>query len=103
MDFNRDGRKDIVFTVWTAMNHGAHYWAAFRRTARGHWKRAAFESDCCGGHHRFGGMGIAVRRAGNVIVVSQPIYRPGDGGCCPSGGTNARAWAWRRGKLRIVK
>jgi hypothetical protein len=103
MDFTRDGRKDIVLTVWAAMNHGAHYWAAFRRTKHGHWKRAAFKSDCCGGHHKYGGMGIAIRRAGSVIVVSQPIYRRGDGACCPSGGTKSRAWSWRHGKLRIVK
>jgi hypothetical protein len=103
MDFTRDGRKDIVFTVWTAMNHGAHYWAAFRKTTHGHWKRVAFKSDCCGGHHRYGGLGIAIQRAGSVIVVSQPIYKKNDGACCPSGGTKSRAWAWRHGKLRIVK
>jgi hypothetical protein len=43
IDFTRDGRKDIVFTVWAAMNHGAHYWAAFRRTNGGKWDQGSVQ------------------------------------------------------------
>src|SRR5947208_11120260 len=46
-DFTGDGKTDIVFTSWGAMNHGAHYWSAFRRTSRS-WERVAFKKDCCG-------------------------------------------------------
>ena len=37
IDFTGDRRPDIVLSVWTAMNHGAHYWAAFRGTSGRHW------------------------------------------------------------------
>jgi hypothetical protein len=102
MDFTGDGRTDIVLTVWTAMNHGAHYWAAFRADSGRHWVRAAFHSDCCGHDPRHGGIGIGIKRNGKLIVISQPVYRPRDPLCCPSGGKKSRTWGWRNGRLQIV-
>jgi hypothetical protein len=94
MDFTGDGRADLVVGVWTAMNHGAHYWAAFRNSSSHGWARVAYSSDCCGGHNRYGGMGIGIRRSGKRFVVSQPIYLSSDPACCPSGGTKSAAWVW---------
>jgi hypothetical protein len=102
VDFTGDGHPDLVVAVWVAMNHGAHYWAAFRN-GRQSWVRVAYSGDCCSMSPNSFGMGISIgRRASNRFVVSQPVYRPTDPACCPSGGMKAARWAWRSGKLRIV-
>lgn len=98
-DFTGDGRPDLVVTVWTAMNHGAHYWAAYRDGGR-RWVRVAYKSGCCGGSSRYGGMGIGIERAANGFVVSQPVYGQNDPACCPSGGTKSAHWFWKKGALR---
>lgn len=97
------GRQDMVATVWDAMNHGAHYWAAWRN-AGGKWVLLALSGNCCSiAPHKFG-MGVTVRGTSTAgqFVVSQPVYRPKDPACCPSGGTATARWAWRRGALRVV-
>jgi hypothetical protein len=91
----------MVVTMWAYMNHGAHYWAAFRGTARG-WVRVAYKADCCARGPRRGGAGIAIKRAGSRIVIEQPVYRPSDGACCPTGGTKTGRWGWRNGRLILV-
>lgn len=100
-DFTGDGRRDIVFTMWAYMNHGAHYWAAFRKT-RHDWKRVAYKTDCCGKRHRGGGTGIGISRSGRTTIVNEPVYRRRDAACCPSGGERSGEWAWRSGRLRLV-
>lgn len=97
------GRQDLVATVWDAMNHGAHYWAAWRN-AGSKWVLLALSGNCCSiAPHKFG-MGVTVRptSAAGQFVVTQPVYRPKDPACCPSGGTATARWAWRRGALRVV-
>jgi hypothetical protein len=102
-DFTGDGRRDLVFTVWAYMNHGAHYWAAFQATPSG-WARSAYRSDCCGRDKRFGGLGIAISRSGNELVIEQPAYAADDPLCCPSQGTRTGIWKWRRsGRLSLVE
>ncbi len=103
MNLTGSGRQDLVATVWDAMNHGAHYWAAWRN-AGSKWVLIAFSGNCCSiAPHKFG-MGVTVRRTSTAgqLIVSQPIYRSNDPACCPSGGTAAARWAWRRGALRVV-
>jgi hypothetical protein len=103
MDFTADHRTDVVLSAWTAMDHGAHYWAAFQSLQGQRWRRVAFYSDCCGHEHpRYGGTGISLQKQGKLILVSEPIYAPTDPLCCPSRGTRARIWGWRRGQLRII-
>lgn len=99
-DFTGDGRKDIVFTGWEYMNHGAHYWAAFRATKK-HWVRVKFKRGCCKGFPK-NGAGIAIKRSGKDIIVSQPVYASDDPACCPSGGTKTGTWRWGEGRLALV-
>jgi hypothetical protein len=99
-DVTGDGRKDIVFSGWEYMNHGAHYWAAFRAT-RADWVRMKFKHSCCRGNPR-SGAGIFLRRSGRAIVVSQPVYRASDPACCPTGGTRIGTWRWRHKKLTLT-
>jgi hypothetical protein len=101
-DFTGDGKADIVFTSWGAMNHGAHYWSAFRRTSRS-WERVAFKKDCCGRRVRFLGTGISIDHSGRTIIVREPIYRAKDPACCPTGGTREGRWRWRSGRLSLVR
>ncbi|MBA3329137.1 MAG: hypothetical protein H0T43_12635 [Solirubrobacterales bacterium] len=99
-DFTGDRRKDIVFTGWEFMNHGAHYWAAYRAT-RSSWVRVKFKRGCCRADPKTG-VGIEIQRSGREIVVSQPVYQPDDPACCPSGGTKTGTWRWRNHTLALV-
>jgi hypothetical protein len=100
-DFTGDGRTDIVFTSWGAMNHGAHFWSAFRRRS-GSWKRVAFKRDCCGRHAGSLGIGLEIGHRGRTIVVREPVYRGSDPLCCPTGGMRRGRWRWHSGRLRLV-
>lgn len=93
-DFTGDGQRDVAFTMWGAMNRGAHLWAAFRRTATG-WERVRYSADCCGAHRSFG-VGIGIRRQGKTLLVDQPIHwqRPNEG-------TRTGEWEWRDGRLKL--
>jgi hypothetical protein len=102
-DLTGSGRQDLIASVWDAMDHGAHYWAAWRNEGS-KWIRIAFSGNCCQiAPHKFG-MGIGVRRSSRTgqFLVSQPIYRSKDPACCASGGTAVARWAWKQGALRIV-
>jgi hypothetical protein len=95
MNLTGSGRQDLVASVWDAMDHGAHYWAAWRNEGS-RWVRIAFSGDCCQiAPHKFG-MGIGVSRSSTPgqFGVSQPST--------PSGGTVVARWGWKRGALRIV-
>jgi hypothetical protein len=100
LDFTGDGREDIVFTGWEFMNHGAHYWAAFRAT-RTNWVRVKFKRSCCRADPKTG-VGIAIQRSGREIGVTQPVYDSDDPACCPSGGSKTGWWGWRRRQLVLL-
>lgn len=99
-DFTGDGRRDLVVTRWEAMNHGAHYWAAFKHVGS-RYVRLVGRHDCCSAKPNFG-MGIAIRRQGPDIVVEQPVYRSDDAYCCPTGGSKLGRWSFRGGRLKLV-
>lgn len=99
-DFTGDGRRDLVVTRWEAMNHGAHYWAAFRHGRAGYTQILGLH-DCCRRGRKFG-TGIALRRLGRDLVVSQPVYKPSDPLCCPTGGDRVGRWSYRNHRLELV-
>jgi len=97
-DFTGDGREDIVFTGWEFADNGAHYWAAFR--ARGDdWSRVIFKRDCCRVRRA---TKIRIARLGGTILVRQPIFRPGNKNCCPTGGTQTGRWRWNGVALKLL-
>ena len=97
-DFTGDGRRDIVFTGWEFANSGAHYWAAFRARGGG-WTSVIFKRDCCRVRRA---TRLRIARSGATVVVSQPIYRKADSGCCPTGGTRTGRWRWNGVTLRLA-
>jgi hypothetical protein len=97
-DFTGDGRQDIVFSGWEYATNGAHYWAAFRATSVG-WTKVIFKRDCCR-VRRATKMRIA--HVGRVIVVTQPIFKTNDPGCCPTGGRRTGRWRWTGGALKLI-
>jgi hypothetical protein len=99
-DLTGDGRQDIVFSGWEFMNHGAHYWAAFRAT-RTRWVRMKFKRSCCRADPRVG-VGLFLKRSGRTLIVRQPIYRSSDPACCPTGGTRTGTWQWRHRMLALT-
>jgi hypothetical protein len=100
-DFTGDGRRDLVVTRWEAMNHGAHYWAAFRHRRDGSYTQIIGLHDCCSSRPRFG-LTIGIRHVGPVLFVSQAVYRSTDAYCCPSGGSKTGRWEYRAHRLRLV-
>jgi hypothetical protein len=94
-DFTGDGRRDVAFTMWGAMNRGAHLWAAFRRIPHG-WARARYRADCCRSHRSFG-ISIGIRRSGTTLLVDQPIDWQR-----PNNGTRTGEWQWHDGRLRLT-
>src|SRR3954469_3804881 len=82
------------------MNHGAHYWAAFRAT-RTDWKRVKFKRGCCPADPRFGA-GVAMAPERRTIVVRAPVYLGDDPACCLSGGARTGRWRWQERRLGLV-
>src|SRR3954452_4591416 len=99
-DFTGDGLRDLVVTRWEAMNHGAHYWAAFRHRRNGTYVQIAGMHDCCSSKKR--SAGISIDHTGKELQVSQPLYLKGDPLCCPTGGVVTGHWRYRNHRLKLV-
>jgi hypothetical protein len=83
-DFTRDGRTDMAVTFYSGGTAGDVAWVAFRR-AGARWKLALARLDLYK-------MGLVIRD--DDLVETQPVYKPGDGNCCPTGGFNHIRWHW---------
>jgi hypothetical protein len=96
LDLTGSGRQDLIASVWDAMDHGAHYWAAWRNDGN-KWVRIAVSGDCCQMAPKKFGMGIGIKKGSTAgqFLVSQPIS-------ASSPGTTVARWAFQQGALRIV-
>ena len=99
-DFTGDGRRDIAFAIASGGTGGAFAWAVFRRTAQeggplGRLYRKVAEPQS--GSH------TGLRRRGRLIVVVNPLYRPTDPNCCPTGGQLRRFYRVTENKVVLVK
>jgi hypothetical protein len=99
-DFDGDGRRDVAFAIASGGTGGAFAWAVFRRTNRaggppGHLYRKVAELQS--GSH------TGLRHRGRLIVAVNPIYRPGDANCCPTGGQLRRFYRVERGGVVLVR
>jgi hypothetical protein len=98
-DFTGDGRRDVAFAILSGGTGGAFKFAVFRRTSRvGGSLARRYVKLAERGH----GSKTSLRRSGRRLKVLNPIYRPGDGNCCPSGGTWVRTYRFTRTEAILV-
>lgn len=91
-DFTRDGQRDVAFPILSGGSGGAFKFAVFRAKADGFVKMT----------ERGFGSKTSLRRQRRRLLVLNPIYRAGDGNCCPTGGTRVRTFRFTRTQLVLV-
>jgi len=82
-DYTGDGRADMAVTIASGGTAGNIAWLVFVRTSTA-WRVALNRS----------GYKVGLYRIGTDLVDSQPIYRPNDPNCCPTGGFDHARWHW---------
>jgi len=92
-DFTGDARRDVVFPILSGGTGGAFKFAVFRGSPDGPKKVT----------ERGYGSKTSLRREARRLKVLNPVYRKGDGNCCPSGGFNVRTFRFTRTKIVFVK
>ena len=98
-DFTGDGRRDVAFAILSGGTGGAFKFAVFRRSSkRGGSLHRRYVKMIERGH----GSKTGLQRNGRRLEVINPIYRAGDGNCCPSGGTYVRTYRFTRTKAIYV-
>jgi len=90
-DLTGDGESDMAVTVFSGGTAGDIAWAVFRPTPTG-WKLA---------YARLHAYKVGLFRSGRDLIDSEPVYRPGDPNCCPSGGFEQRRLSWN-GRTFVV-
>ena len=90
-DFTGDGRTDLAATVASGGTAGDIGWFVLVRARTG-W-RAAFNR---------GGYKLGLFRVGGDLVDSQPLYRPHDPNCCPTGGFHHGRWHWNGHRFALA-
>lgn len=91
VDFTGDGRRDLAVLFNGGGSGGVMAWAAFRRTDHD-WKLVRV---------RHGGL-FSVRKVGQDLVESYPVFRPHDCHCHPTGGVAHREYRWVGHQLVVV-
>jgi hypothetical protein len=91
-DFTRDGRLDLAVSIASGGTAGDIGYVVFRRTQTG-WRVAL-----TGGGYKLG-----LARVGGDLVETQPVYRPNDPNCCPTGGFDHRRFNWNGAKFTVVR
>ena len=90
-DLTGDGADDMAVTVFSGGTAGDIAWAVFRPTGAG-WKLA---------YARLHAYKVGLYHNGRDLIESEPIYRPGDPNCCPTGGFERRRLSWN-GRTFVV-
>jgi hypothetical protein len=98
-DFTGDGRRDVAFAIVSGGSGGAFSWTLFRRTtSKSRRTLRRFRRLTEQGRSSR----TSLRREGNLLVVSNPIYRREDANCCPTGGVIERRYRFtRRRAIRV--
>lgn len=99
-DFTGDRRREVVFAIHGGGSGGAAHWAAFRRTRS---KRGPL-----GRRFRLiaeprAGQQTMLERRGRLVVVKNPIWRPGDPNAGPSGGELHSLYRIRTNSVKLVR
>jgi hypothetical protein len=62
-----------------------------------------------GGSHGYrlslvrGGYKLGLARVGSDLVETDPVYKPSDPNCCPSGGFDHTRWHWDGARFRVAR
>ena len=91
LDFTRDGRTDLAFTIAGGGTAGDVGFAVLRVTRTGGGRLALARS----------GYKLGLFRLGGDLVGSQLIYRKNDPNCCPTAGFDHTRYHWN-GKRFVV-
>jgi hypothetical protein len=91
-DFTRDRRVDMAVTIASGGTAGDIAFAVFRGSASG-WSVALVK----------GGYKLGLARVGGDLVQTQPVYRPNDANCCPSGGFDHVRWRWNGSRFVVAR
>lgn len=99
-DFTGDRRRDVVFAIHGGGSGGAAQWAAFRHTRAqrgplGRRFRLIAEPRA--------GQQTMLERRGRLVVVKNPIWRPGDPNAAPSGGELHRVYRIFGNSVKLVR
>jgi hypothetical protein len=92
-DLTGDGVPELAVTVFSGGTAGDIAWVVFQR-ASGSWRVA---------YAQLKAYKVGLFRVGGNLVESQPIYRPNDPNCCPSGGFRHRRFHWTGTTFRVVR
>lgn len=93
LDFTRDGRTDLAFTIASGGTAGDAGFAVLRATPTGGWRVALARS----------GYKLGLFRLGGDPVSSQPIYRKNDPNCCPTGGFDHTRYHWNGERFVVAR
>jgi hypothetical protein len=91
-DFTGDGRTDLAVSIASGGTAGDIGYLVLRSTAAG-WRVAL-----TGGGYKLG-----LTRIGRDLVESQPIYRPNDPNCCPTGGFRHTRFRWAGTRFVVAR
>lgn len=94
LDFTRDGRTDMAFTIAGGGSGGALQWVAYAATKDGSWRLVLHPSY---------DEKLSITARGRQIVIAAPLYAENDSHCCPTGGQILRYYAWDGRSLRRIR
>ena len=97
-DFTGDGKRDVAFGILSGGTAGPTHWAVFRGVMTSSKRLSARYRKVA---ERFSGSKTRLLRRGRRLAVQNPVYRRGDGNCCPTGG--ATRVLYRVESARVVR
>lgn len=90
-DVTGDGRTDMALSVASGGTAGNIGWLLFVPND-GRWRVADSGT----------GYKLGLRRSGSKLEVAQPVFRPKDSNCCPTGGVDRKLYRWNGSRLVVV-
>ena len=86
------GRRAMVVTFASGGTAGDIGWAVFEAGPNG-WQVSLIR----------GGYKLGLQQKGSDLVETDPIYKPKDANCCPSGGFDHVRWHWNGSAFKVTR